>query len=340
METAELCDICKVKQKQELSFEKTSIAMNLANRIMKAAVVSAHEGAIKIVSIDVPIPKDGELLVKIKASGVCHTDIHAVDGDWPTKSKMPLTPGHEGAGIVAAVGPNCKNFKVGDRVGIAWLHKACGNCEYCNTGWETLCDSLTNSGYSVDGAWSEYAIAADTHAIPIPESLSFEQAAPLLCAGVTSYKGLKETETKPGQFITIVGAAGAEVGFDANDSVAAITGINTYTAGGSHGVLCLATNPDAFNMATKVCRKRGCVVCVGLPRGTFAVPIVDVVIKRVTIRGSIVGTRQDAVEAFDFASRGLVKCTVTTDKLENIQNIFDDMKANKIQGRVVLSFDE
>eukprot|EP01038_Epipyxis_sp_PR26KG_P009299 gene9299-12529_t len=348
--------------------------MNYAKKGMKAAVATTHKGAIKVMNVEIPVPKAGELLVKIKASGVCHTDVHAVEGDWPVKSKMPLTPGHEGAGIVHAVGPNCKNFKVGDRVGIAWLHKACGNCEYCNSGWETLCDSQANAGYSVDGGWREYAIASDSHAIPIPDSVSFEQAAPILCAGVTSYKGLKETETLPGQFVTIVGAAGglghlavqyakamgmrvlavdvgatklnycktigAEAGFDASDPEAATAAINEYTGGGSHGVLCLATNAGAFNMATNVCRKRGCVVCVGLPAGTFPTPIVSVVVKRVTIRGSIVGTRQDAKEAFDFAARGLVKCTVATDKIENIQSIFDKLKANQIEGRIVLKMDD
>lgn len=340
---------------------------------MKAAIINAHKTPFQVVSVDKPVPKAGELLVKIAASGCCHTDVHAVNGDWPVKSKLPLTPGHEGAGIVEAVGAGCTNFKVGDKVGIAWLHKACGYCEYCTAGWETLCTGQSNTGYSVDGCLREYAIAQDSHAIRLPESLSFEQCAPILCAGVTSYKGLKELEAKPGEFVTIVGAAGglghlaiqyakamgfrvlavdvgqkkldycksmgAEFTVDATHGAAAENSINEYTKGGSHGVLCLATNPSAFHMATNVCRRKGCVVCVGLPPGSFPTPIFDVVLKRVTIRGSIVGTRQDCVEALDFAERGLVKCTVELDKLENINNIFDRLKANSIEGRVVIKMD-
>lgn len=285
----------------------------------------------------------------------------------PVKPKMPLTPGHEGAGVVDQIGENVTNWKVGDKVGIAWLYEACGSCEYCVSGWETLCEKQNCCGYSVDGCFREYAIAKASHAIPLPEKLSFEQAArkrthlliirarlkllmllytnavvdgsAILCAGVTSYKGLKETEARPGQFVSIVGAAGglghlavqyakamgfrpiavdvgaqkkkscmdtgAEYFVDASQPNA-VAEINEYTSGGSHGVLCLATNSKAFETSVNICRRKGCVVCVGLPPGGFPTPIFDVVLKRVTIRGSIVGTRQDMVEALDFAARGAV----------------------------------
>lgn len=339
---------------------------------MQAAVVSAFKTPFQILRVDIPVPKPHEILVKMKASGCCHTDVHAQEGDWPVKPKLPLTPGHEGAGIVEAVGSDVTDFKVGDRVGIPWLHSACGNCEFCNSGYETLCTKQDNTGYSVDGCLREYTVAHASHAVRLPAQLSFEQAAPVLCAGVTSYKGLKETETKPGQFVAILGAGGglghlavqyakamglrpialdvghakeglckshgAEFYVDAT-SPNAVEEVNNITGGGAHGVLCVATSVPAFKVATDICRRKGCVVCVGLPAGSFPTPIFDIVLKRVTVRGSIVGTRQDLVEALDFADRGLVKCTIQTRKLEEINDVFSKLKKNAIEGRVVMKFD-
>lgn len=315
----------------------------------------------------------------------------------PVKAKMPLIPGHEGAGVVAAVGSEVTNLKVGDRVGVAWLHSACGHCEYCIQGWETLCVNQQNSGYSVDGCLGEYAIAAASHAVKIPEKVSFEQAArkfksdlyplidtcsvllirwlcyiAILCAGVTSYKGIKEADVRPGQFLGIVGAAGglghlavqyakamglrpiaydvgqgksaycksigAEYYIDAT-SPNAVKDTMDYTEGGVHGALVIATSPPAFALGTDICRRKGTVVCCGLPPGSFPTPIFDVVLKRVTIRGSIVGTREDLHEALDFAARGEVKCTVQTRKLEDVNDIFEKLKNGQIEGRTVITFD-
>lgn len=339
---------------------------------MKAAVVTAFKQPFKIEKVEIPVPKPDEILVKIKASGCCHTDLHAIEGDWPVKPKMPLTPGHEGAGIVEQIGENVTNWKVGDKVGIAWLYEACGSCEYCVSGWETLCEKQNCCGYSVDGCFREYAIAKASHAHRLPDKLSFEQAAPILCAGVTSYKGLKETEARPGQFVSIVGAAGglghlavqyakamgfrpiavdvgaqkkkscmdtgAEYFVDASQPNA-VEEINEYTGGGSHGVLCLATNNKAFETSVNICRRKGCVVCVGLPPGGFPTPIFDVVLKRVTIRGSIVGTRQDMAEALDFAARGDVHCNIQTKHIEALNDIYGKLKKNQITGRMVLKMD-
>jgi propanol-preferring alcohol dehydrogenase len=341
-------------------------------RTMQAAVINAFKTPFQILKMDIPTPKPGQLLVKIKASGCCHTDVHAVEGDWPVKPKLPLTPGHEGAGVVEAVGEGVTGFAVGDHVGIPWLHDACGNCEYCNSGWETLCTKQSNTGYSVDGCLREYTLSSASHTIKLPQKLSFEQAAPILCAGVTSYKGIKECELKPGDFISIVGAGGglghlavqyakamglrpiamdvghskekyckslgAEFYVDAT-SPSAVQEIDQITHGGSHGVLCLATSAPAFKVSTDICRRKGCVVCVGLPAGTFPTSIFDIVLKRVTIRGSIVGTRQDMAEALDFAERGLVKCTVQTKRLNEINDVFSKLKKNAVEGRIVIKFD-
>jgi len=349
------------------------MASPIIPEMMAAAQVEKHGDRLDLVQIPVPAVGKGQVLVQMMASGVCHTDVHAVDGDWPVKSRLPLIPGHEGAGVIVKVGEGVDRVKVGDRVGIPWLHTACGHCEHCVAGWETLCTSQHMTGYSVNGCYSEYVVAMGSHVVKIPDAVSFQQAAPLLCAGVTSYKGLKETETKPGEFCTIIGAAGGlghlaiqyakamgmvvgavDVGADklayckslgadfcvdgsAKDSA---DQVNKITDGGSHGVLVLATSAGAFNSAVQMTRRRGTMVSVGLPPGAFPTPIFEMVLKRITLRGSIVGTRQDLVETLDFAARGLIKASVETDKLENINAIFDKLRGSKVEGRIVLDFCE
>jgi propanol-preferring alcohol dehydrogenase len=338
-------------------------------KTMKAAVVSEFGKPLAIEEVLIPTPGPGEALVKIIATGVCHTDLHAADGDWPVKPAPPFIPGHEGAGVVAALGPGVKNLKEGDPVGIAWLHDACGSCEYCITGWETLCEAQHNSGYSVNGSFAEYAIGAAAYVGKLPEKPDFAALAPILCAGVTTYKGLKETEVRPGQWVAISGIGGlghiavqyakamglqvaaldvtedklalarrlgAEVAVNAKspDAVAQVT---KATGGGAHGVLVTAVSPPAFAQALRLARRRGTVSLVGLPPGDFATPIFDVVLKRITIRGSIVGTREDLAEAIAFAAEGKVRSNNHLAKLEDINGIFSDLKAGKVDGRMVIT---
>jgi len=319
--------------------------------------------------VPVPTPAQGEVLVKIVATGVCHTDLHAADGDWPAKPTPPFIPGHEGAGIVAAVGPGVTNLREGDPVGIAWLHDACGVCEHCTTGWETLCEAQHNSGYSVNGSFAEYAIGAAGYVGRLPEKPDFAALAPILCAGVTTYKGLKETEARPGQWVAISGVGGlghiavqyakamglhvvaldvtedklalarslgAEVAVNAK-SPDAVAQVLTATRGGAHGVLVTAVSPPAFAQALRLARRRGTISLVGLPPGDFATPIFDVVLKRITIRGSIVGTREDLAEAISFAAEGKVHSHNHLAKLEDINTIFRDLKAGKVDGRMVMT---
>src|SRR5262245_6884075 len=177
-------------------------------KTMKAAVVHALGQPLSIDEVAVPTPGPGEILVKIMATGVCHTDLHAAAGDWPVKPSPPFIPGHEGTGTVAAVGQGVTALREGDRVGVAWLHDACGTCEYCTSGWETLCESQHNSGYSVNGSFAEYTIGAAMYVGRLPERLDFAAAAPILCAGVTTYKGIKEAEVRPGEWLAISGIGG------------------------------------------------------------------------------------------------------------------------------------
>ena len=341
-------------------------------KTMKAAVVRAFGKPLAIEELSVPTPGPGEVLIKVVASGVCHTDLHAADGDWPVKPKVPFVPGHEGAGIVTAVGPGVTRVKEGDPVGVAWLHDACGACEYCISGWETLCEAQHNSGYSVNGAFAEYVIASAAYVARLPDHPDFTAMAPILCAGVTTYKGIKETETRPGQWLAISGigglghlgvqyakamglhvaaldvgeeklalarSLGADVAVDARAPDAAQR-IVAQTGGGAHGVLVTAVSPGAFAQALRMVRRKGTVSLVGLPPGDFGTPIFDVVLKRITIRGSIVGTREDLAEAIQFAAEGKVRAHIHEAPLAEINRVLSDLKAGKVDGRIVLRLTE
>jgi propanol-preferring alcohol dehydrogenase len=337
-------------------------------KMMKAAVVRAFGEPLTIEEVPIPTPGPGEVLIKVVASGVCHTDLHAADGDWPVKPKLPFVPGHEGAGVVAAVGQGVTGFKEGDLAGVAWLHDACAACEYCITGWETLCEAQHDSGYSVDGAFAEYVIGAAPYVARMPDRTDLTAMAPILCAGVTTYKGIKETEAKPGQWIAISGlgglghlavqyakamglhvaaldlteeklalarSLGADAAVDAKAPDAAQQ-IIAQTGGGAHGVLVTAVSPAAFAQALQMVRRRGTVSLVGLPPGDFPMPIFDVVLKRITVRGSIVGTRADLAEAIAFAAEGKVRAHLHEARLDEINAVLSDLKAGKVDGRVVL----
>ncbi|NIJ20702.1 propanol-preferring alcohol dehydrogenase [Sphingomonas naasensis] len=336
--------------------------------MMRAAVARAFGTPLTIERVSIPEPGPGEVLVKIVATGVCHTDLHAVDGDWPVKPILPLIPGHEGVGHVAALGPGVEGLKEGDAVGIPWLHDACGHCEYCETGWETLCERQRNSGYSVHGTYAEYAIASAPFVGRLPANADLDALAPILCAGVTSYKGLVETGARPGEWVVISGVGGlghvaiqyaramglhvaaldvspdklalAEaLGAEVTANVAtedAVAKVRAATGGGAHGVLVTAVSPAAFAQAIACARRRGTVALVGLPPGDFPTPIFDLVLKRITVRGSIVGTRKDLADALAFAAEGKVKATVTVEPLAAVNHVLDRLRDGKVEGRIVL----
>jgi propanol-preferring alcohol dehydrogenase len=260
-------------------------------------------------------------------------------------------------------------LKEGDRVGIAWLHSACGHCDFCLSGWETLCLEQKNSGYSVNGSFAQYALAQADYVGRIPKNLPFVDAAPILCAGVTTYKGLKETNTRPGEWVVISGAGGglghvaiqyakamglhvaavdlgpekaalarklgAEIAIDAKTQDPP-TEIQKQI-GGAHGVLVTAVSTIAFKQAIGVLRRGGTCVLNGLPPGEFPVSIFDLVLNRYTIRGSIVGTRLDLEEALSFAAEGKVKAIIETQPLESINDVFQRLKTGMVNGRVVLA---
>lgn len=334
---------------------------------MKAAVVTALGAPLEIREVPVPRIGPGEVLVRVRASGVCHTDLHAAMGDWPVKPQPPFIPGHEGVGEVAALGPGVSHLKEGDRVGVPWLHSACGRCEHCAGGWETLCEAQSNTGYSVDGGYAEYVRADADYVGLLPAGLDWGPASPVLCAGVTVYKGLKETEVRPGQWVAISGVGGlghmavqyakamgmhvvavdvaepqlalarrlgADETIDASrqDPVAEVQ----RQIGGVHGALVTAVSTGAFAQAVGMLRRRGTVALVGLPPGEFPLPIFEVVLKRITVRGSIVGTRLDLAEALALAGEGRVRTTFAWNDLENVNAVLDRMRRGEVEGRTVL----
>ncbi|MDO9709014.1 alcohol dehydrogenase AdhP [Paracraurococcus lichenis] len=336
-------------------------------RTMRAAVVPALGAPLEIREVPVPQPGPGQVLVKVAASGVCHTDLHAARGDWPVRPVPPFIPGHEGVGTVVALGAGARGVREGDRVGVPWLHTACGYCPHCRTGWETLCGSQQNTGYSVNGGFAEYVLADPGYVGHLPASLEFGPAAPVLCAGVTVYKGLKETEARPGEWVAVSGIGGLghmavqyakamglhvaavdvhadklalakQLGADLLVDARAPDAVEQVqrATGGMHGVLVTAVSTAAFEQAFGMLRARGTMSLVGLPPGRMALPIFDTVLKRITVRGSIVGTRQDLEEALAFAGEGKVAPHFSWASLEEINDIFARMKAGQIDGRVVL----
>jgi propanol-preferring alcohol dehydrogenase len=336
---------------------------------MQAAVVTSFTSPLEIRDLEIPTPGPHEALVKVDYTGVCHTDLHAAHGDWPVKPTPPFVPGHEGVGHVVAVGDQVTRLQVGDAVGNAWLWSACGECEYCETGWETLCPNQQNGGYSVDGSFGRYMLVDSRYAPVIPAGVDLAAVGPILCAGVTVYKGLKVTDTKPGEWVLVSGIGGlghiavqyavamgrrvaavdvddaklelarrhgAEVTVNAAASADTAAELQAKTGGGVHGALVTAVNAHAFPQAVGALRRGGTVSLVGLPPEKFPLDIFTTVLFGLTVRGSIVGTRKDMSEALDFFARGKVDPTYTVRPLDEINAIFEEMEQGRIDGRVVM----
>jgi len=334
----------------------------------RGAVAHAFNEPLRIEEVAFADPGADEILVRMSATGVCHTDLHAIAGDWPLKPKLPFIPGHEGVGIVVKAGQNVRDLKEGDRVGLPWLHSACGVCEWCITGWETQCPRAVFGGYTANGSFAEYELAPAAYAARIPEKLSDVDAAPILCAGVTTWKALKQTEVIPGQWVAISGVGGLgqlalqyalamglhviAVDIDpqklqlAREMGAAITldareqdvaKAVQSAVDGAHGVVVTAVSLAAFEQAIGMTRRRGTCVLVGLPPGKFPAPLFDVVAKGLTIRGSFVGTRADLQEALAMASDGRVRSHIRTQPLETVNQALADLRGGKVEGRVVLT---
>jgi len=334
---------------------------------MKAAVLRKPGAPLVIEDVEDPRPGAGEILIEVKACGVCHTDLHLAAGEW-SLPKLPLILGHEVVGVVRGVGPGVSNFKEGDRAGIPWIYSTCGTCEFCTSDREPLCPAIVVTGFMVDGGYAEYAKASAEFAVPVPPELTFVDAAPLYCAGLTPYRALKISGARLGdtvavwglgglghyavQIAKVIGARvvvvdidssklefarrlGADFAFDASREKVdeAIRSL-----GGAHVVLNLAPAPQAVEQGFKALRRGGTLVLVGLPQGNFSLPILGSVAKGVRILTSAVGTRQDLREVLALAAAGKIKTVAETCRLEEINSVFERMRQGKISGRVVIEF--
>lgn len=337
----------------------------------KALIFETNGGPLLYKDIPVPKPKPNELLINVKYSGVCHTDLHAWKGDWPLPTKLPLVGGHEGAGVVVALGENVKGWKVGDYAGVKWLNSSCNSCEFCQNTNESNCASADLSGYTHDGSFQEYATADAVHAARIPPGTDLAQVSPILCAGITVYKALKTAKLKAGQWVAISGAGGglgslavqyakamgyrvvgidggedkgefvkslgAEAFVDFTKSKDIVKDIQEITGGGPHGVINVSVSERAIAQSVEYVRSTGTVVLVGLPAGAKVVaPVFDAVVKSVSICGSYVGNRADSAEAIDFFSRGLIKCPIKVVGLSELPSVYELMEQGKILGRYVV----
>ncbi|RCK66423.1 Alcohol dehydrogenase 2 [Candida viswanathii] len=337
----------------------------------KAVIYEANSAPLQYTDIPVPVPKPNELLVHVKYSGVCHSDIHVWKGDWFPASKLPVVGGHEGAGVVVAIGENVQGWKVGDLAGIKMLNGSCMNCEYCQQGAEPNCPHADVSGYSHDGTFQQYATADAVQAAKFPAGSDLASIAPISCAGVTVYKALKTAGLQPGQWVAISGAAGglgslavqyakamglrvvaidggdergvfvkslgAEVFVDFTKEANVSEAIIKATDGGAHGVINVSISEKAINQSVEYVRTLGTVVLVGLPAGAkLEAPIFNAVAKSIQIKGSYVGNRRDTAEAVDFFARGLVKCPIKVVGLSELPEIFKLLEEGKILGRYVV----
>jgi len=334
---------------------------------MRAVVVHGFDAAPRVEEVAKPIAGPGEILVKIEASGLCHTDIHAAHGDWPVKPKLPFIPGHEGVGIVEALGPGVIEVALGDRVAIPWLGYACGTCDYCVSGWETLCESQLNTGYSIDGGFAEYVKAHAGYVVKVPTGVDPFDAAPLTCAGVTTYKAVKVSGAKPAdlvavwgigglghlalQYARVAGASvvavdlfdeklelarelGAEFTVNASerDPVAAIKEL-----GGADAAVVLAVSPKAFEQAFGSLRRGGTMSLVALPaENKMELPIFETVLNGITVVGSIVGTRLDLREVFELHAGGKTRVIREERSLEDVHFAMEDVLRGDVPARIVL----
>jgi alcohol dehydrogenase, propanol-preferring len=337
---------------------------------MRAAVLHNLKEPLKLEEIPTPTIGHDEVLLRVEACGVCHTDLHIAEGDWPQISglmKRPLVLGHEVVGRVVEAGESVAHLKKGDRVGVPWIYWTCGACEFCRTGNENVCPAQKITGFTVDGGYAEYMKAKATHAMKVPDTLSAEQAAPLFCAGVTVYRGLRRAQIERGQRLAIFGIGGlghlavqiastlgAEVtAIDIADeklqlarSLGASQTVNAASedavgklrsAGGAHVALVTSASKAAYDMAFYSLRPGGTLVVVGLPAQDLTFPAILMAASEARIISSAVGTRQDLSDVLELAVAGKIHCRVEARPLAEINEIFDDIRQARIAGRVVVA---
>lgn len=337
---------------------------------MKAAILREIGKPLTIEDIPAPVPGPGQVLIRTAACGVCHSDVHLADGDWDLLrpiTKLPLILGHEVAGTVEALGEGVTQLKVGDRVGVPWIHYTCGECEFCLEGRETLCLKQKITGCTVDGGFAEYLLAPATHAAPLPASLSFAEAAPLLCAGLTVYKAMKASGVASGQRMAVFGVGGlghlavqiaramgvhvcaVDIAGDKLEFAKSLGAEWTVDAateavpkrirsiGGVHVALVTSASPAIYETALRSLRRGGTLAVVGMANEPFKVSAVALISGETKIVASAVGTRDDLRELFALVEKYPIRCKVETRPLDQVSEVFEELKRGAVIGRVVLT---
>ncbi len=334
---------------------------------MKAAVVHEYKQPLQIEDTETPVPGPDEVLIKVEACGVCHSDLHIAEGDWTHMLriiKRPLIPGHEVVGRIVQKGDAVNNLDLGDRVGVAWTHWTCGECELCKEGRENLCSKQMITGATVDGGYAEFVRAKASHALKVPHALTSEEAAPLFCAGVTVYHAIKSSGIKPSQRIAVFGIGGLghlavqiakcfgaqviaidiaddklefarRLGADITMNAAEDVVKQIRKMGGAHVAVVTSAAKAAYDMAFYAVRSSGTLMVVGMPAEDLSFPAI--LMREIRIMSSATGTREDLREVLELAATGRVKCQVETRALAQVNEVFDEMRRAKITGRVVLT---
>ncbi|KAJ5365291.1 Polyketide synthase enoylreductase [Penicillium concentricum] len=353
--------------------------VNGAHRVLEipkmqwAQVFEKTASALIYTQIPVPSISSDEILVQIHYSGVCHTDLHVWKGDWPLESKKDLVGGHEGAGVAVARGDNVSRVSIGDRVGVQWMNDTCGSCEFCSDGDQPLCPSAKISGYTVNGTFQQYAVCKATNAVRIPNGISLDEAAPILCAGVTVYKALKESNLQPGQIVAVVGAGGGlgtlacqyakalgyrvlaiSEGSSKKAMLVKVIGVDYFvdyiaskqglipevqelTGGGPHAAIVVASVESPIGQAIQYIRPKGTVVVVGLHKNAIIkADLFSTVVKQKTVKGSYVGSCIVTEEALAIYANDRFCIQYQVLFLEELPAVFEKMQQGKMQGRTVL----
>jgi len=336
---------------------------------MKAAILHELKRPLTIEEVVQPKPAAHEVLIEVEACGVCHSDLHVADGDWPQLvpiTKTPLILGHEIAGRVVEKGASVKHLGVGDRVGVPWVHWTCGECEFCREGNENLCVKQQITGVTVDGGYAEFVKAPASHALKIPDRLSCIDAAPLFCAGVTVYRALQHAKIQPGQRLAVFGVGGlghlaVQIGRELGAIVTAVdvseeklaharsfgasVALNAATsnvvkelrgAGGVHAALVTSAAKAAYDTAFPCVRPGGILLAVGLPSESICFPPILMAALELRIQASSVGTRRDMGELLAMAAAGKVRCQVTTRPLARVNEVLEQLRHGQVSGRMVL----
>lgn len=337
---------------------------------MKAAVVTQFGAPLEVKDVPTPEPGPGQVLVRVETSGLCHTDIHAAHGDWPVKPKIPLIPGHEGVGRVVSTADDVDTVEVGDRVALPWLGRACGRCRWCVAGEETYCQSPAYTGYTVDGSYAEYVLGFASHVVPVPDAVSSFDAAPITCAGVTTYKALKTATPTPEETVAVFGIGGLghlglqyasafgsrTVAVDVEDEKLALAqelgadevvdgrgDVDAALArlGGIDVALVTVPAPSVMGTAHTALNPRGRLSIVGLPADdTLPLPVFSTVLRGIQVIGSLVGTRNDLADCFELHRRGKTRVIATERGLDEVNACFEEVLAGKVPARLVFRLRE